>query len=462
MTTSTTTNTTTQPSHWTRETAARIQASSTNTFPPFNLAKVLPLMPGYHVWDSWFVMTEAGQIASVKGFQVLIALVRPVEDNESANARIAYFYSADGEHYTPGGFLFESKLYDDCQEWSGSTVLRNDGRLQTFYTLAQSVELNGNWQTRQRFATALQTLSSTGGKLIISAPTYHDVLAEPDGVYYETAEQASLRESHYPTAHDRSLGSDQSENSCFRDPHKYVDPHTGKHYLLFEANTATALCPAGSVRRDYIGGEDFEPDYQPTIDDLKANGCVGVLELQDEDCTHGEFLPPWLTANLVTDEIERINIIDHDNHVYLFVVGHGNKNTLVTHYPALSNRDYLLGFRADRFLGPLTPLNDSGVVVQQKSLGAPYQGQEQNTQYVYSWMLIPTHNPDVFDCISYANYSFDTATGQSKAVKTAGPTVQVWLKGLESRVIGMKYTILPVPDSAEKSTRDSTESITTA
>lgn len=444
------TNTTIRLSHWTREAASKIQVHSTNTFPSFNPTQVRPLMPGYHVWDSWFVMSENGKIAHIKGYQILIALVRTSDDTESANARIAYFYSSDGEHYLPGGFLFQDKLYDDCQEWSGSTVLRPDGRLQTFYTVAKSVAMNGNWQTHQRFATAIQSVSKTSSTLAIEAPEYHDLLAEPDGFYYETVEQASLREARYPTAHNRSSGSDQSENSCFRDPHEYIDPQTGKHYLLFEANTATAVCPAGSLNRDYIGGETFEPDYQPTIDDLKANGCVGALELGGDDYTHGQFLPPWLTTNLVTDEIERINIIEHDDHVYLFVVGHGNKNSLVTQYPTLSNRDYLLGFRADHLFGALTPLNGSGVVIQQKSLGEPYQGQEQNLQYVYSWMLVPTRNPTIFDCISYANYSFDAATGQSIPLKTAGPTVQIRLNGLESDIVGMKYTILPMPSTVEE------------
>lgn len=436
------------PSHWTREAAAKIKATAANTIPPFNLAKLKTLMPGWHFWDWWYAMNEQNQVANVGGYTVIVGLARPVDDAESANARMVFFYSKDGLHYTAGGYLFgEKRLFDDCQEWSGSTLLRDDGKLQTFYTVAQGVELSGNWQTRQRFATAIQNVTASDTALVIDVPHYHDMLAEPDGRFYETAEQASLREVKFPTAHSRSFGSDQTENTCFRDILYYKCPRTGRRFGLFEANTGTEICPAGSVKRAYIGSDRFEPEYEPTIDDLKANGCIGILEFTDDENTFVEFMPPLLTANLVTDEIERINIIDHDGHVYLFCVGHGNKNTLVTHNDDLSNRDYLLGFRGKSLFGPFEPMNGSGVVVQQKSLGAPYAGQEQNQQYVYSWKLVPTAKAGVFDCVGYANYSTNES-GQVVPVKSAAPTLEVRIKGLQSDIVGMKYDVQPVQEAA--------------
>lgn len=433
-------------SHWTREAASKIHATAANTLPAFDVARLKPLMPGYHVWDSWFVMTEGGQVADVQGFRVLIALVRPL--NTTADEKIAYFYSEDGKHYHAGGFLFETPLYDNVREWSGSTILRDDTqRLQTFYTLADGREYeNGVWQTGQRFATAIQSVvvEDVDGEMALkfAKPSYHALLKEPDGAFYQTAEQAAKREAIAPTAHRADIGSDQTENFCFRDPKFFRDHTTGKAYLFFEGNTGTASCPSGSVKRAYIGSTHHEPDYVPTPDDLKANGCVGVIELTNDEYTFGEFQAPWLTSNLVTDEIERINVIPYDGGVYLFVAAHGNKCTLVYHNSDLANRDYLLGFRADTLLGPLEPLNESGVVVQQKSLGASYEGQESNQQYVYSWLLVPTERMGVFDCISYANYSQDI-DGAIKAIKTAGPTVEVKVDGLETHIINQKYDILP-------------------
>ncbi len=433
-------------SHWTREMASKIKATPKNTPPAINLAKVRPLMPGHHVWDNWYLMTWANELASVLGFKVIIALARPVDDEESAHARIVYFYSADGEHYTAGGSLFDAPLFDDCQEWSGSTVLRRDGKVQTFYTVASAYEKDGVFQTRQRFATAIQEVAPITDEsgavtgIRFESPSYHDLLAEPDGVLYETVDQAAVRELMLGTKHSRADGSDQTENSCWRDILYYECPRTGRRFGIFEANTAS-VCPAGGVSRANIGGADFEPDYQPTIDDLKANGCIGILEFKDDNNTYVELMPPLLVANLVTDEIERINVIDHDGHVYLFCVGHGNKNTLVDHDDSLTNRDYLLGFRGKTLFGPFEPMNESGVLIQQKSAGAPYAGQEQNEQYMYSWKLVPTDKAGVFDVIAYANYS--TVDGKVVPVKTAAPTLQIRINGLESELCGIKYDIQP-------------------
>ena len=427
-------------SHWTRHQASKIRALPSNTFPVFEPRHLKPLLPGYHVWDSWFVMDEFGYVADVLGFRVLMALTRPVTDDGGRGERIGYFYTSDGVHYVFGGFLFDTPLFSDVREWSGSTILRRDGRLQSFYTVARGVQLDNVWQTDQRFATAIQTLKMDGAALRVDRTVYHELLAEPDGLYYETAVQASEREAAYPTQHQVSVGSDQVDNFCFRDPKFYMDTRTGKSYLLFEANTGTAFFPAGTVKEQFIGhGNDVLDQITP--DDLKANGCVGVYELTNQEFTFGIFHRPWLTSNLVTDEIERINLVPLENALYLFVAAHGNKCTLLSKYPDLQNRDYMLGFRADYLFGPLTPLNGSGVVVQQKSQGGEYSGQEQNLQYVYSWLLVPTNKEGVLDCISYANYSV-AENGELQPVKTAGPTVTVQIEGLSSRIIDRKYNIL--------------------
>ena len=56
------------PSHWTREAAAKLKATATNTIPPFNLAKLKTLMPGWHFWDWWFAMNAQNQVANVGGY----------------------------------------------------------------------------------------------------------------------------------------------------------------------------------------------------------------------------------------------------------------------------------------------------------------------------------------------------------------------------------------------------------
>lgn len=438
-------------SHWTLGNAREIRAMPGTTFPAFDPDKLGQLMPGYQAWDNWLVRDEDGFIADVLGFRVLIALVRPENADFSQGERIAYFYSKDGQHYRIGGFLYgEHKLYDNVREWSGSTILRQDGKLQTFYTVSHGDDFEGVWQTVQRLATAIQSVDIVGDTLIINAPEHHSLLGgacEPDGYFYETPAQASAREAKWPTRHRVSVGSDQTENNCCRDPFFYKDKRTGRRYLAFEANTGPGFCAPGIIRPDYLGKNGLSSDgFSPNEDMLKANGCIGLIELTNAENTFGEFQAPWLTANLVTDEIERINIVDHDGYVYLFCVAHGNKNTLVTENDDLINRDYMLGFRAPQLGEHLTPLNGSGVVVQQKSHGAAYAGQASNQQYVYSWLITPLRNqsPNVFPCVSYANYCFNGT--HVAPIMNAGPSIRIKITGLNTRIIDMMYDIQPEED----------------
>ena len=439
--------------HWSRQCALNLMPRPENIVPAFDTAKIEPMLTDYHVWDSWFVLTEDGQVANIGGMSVFIALVKPLNDKImqygnkilSDRERIAYFYSQDATHYAFGGFLFNTPLYHDSREWSGSTILRMDGRLQTFYTLARGLRCDGVWQTEQRIATAIQRFDYQNNEkkqLIIHEPDYHAMLIEPDGILYETCQQASEEEKIRPSGAAIFSGNGQVNNFCFRDPKFYKDTQTGRSYLLFEANTGPRFCPGGRVLPEYIGDEDVFRHFQPTPDDLKANGCVGVLELTNQDYTFGSFLHPWLTTNLVTDEIERINILSNQGYVYLFVVAHGNKCTALTSQPDLINRDYMIGFRAKTVFGELEPLNETGLVIQQKSFGDMYQGQEENHQYLYSWLMVPTSTPGFFDCISYAAFS-SNAVGDSIPIKTAGPTLTIQVDGLNTRIVNKRYTILP-------------------
>lgn len=434
-------------SAWTVLNARKIGETPTNRFPAFDVGELKALYPGHQMWDNWAVRDVKGRLADVMGFKVLIALVRPRGADFSVGERIAYLYSKDGVHYEVGGYLFgDHQLYEGVREWSGSTILREDGKLQTFYTVSYGAEIDGVWQTVQRFATAIQTVSVEDGKLEVSAPIFHSLLGgacEPDGQIYETPAQASARELGLPTAHSRFAGSDQTENNCFRDPFFFRDSRTGKKYIVFEGNTGPLYNAPGVISRKYVG-KNVE-GFEPTPDMLKANGCIGIIELVNDENTFGIFHKPWLVSNLVTDEIERINVIEEKGGVYLFCAGHGNKNALNKENSDLVNRDYLLGFRSNRFGSDLTPLNGSGVVVQQKSMGEAYGGQASNQQYAYSWILVPTVESDktgVYPCLSYANYSV-VEDGSVQPVMGIAPTISVEIKGLDTRIVDMKYDIKP-------------------
>lgn len=429
-------------SFWTRSDVRKIVDSNATRFPNFEPMNLAPLMPGFHVWDSWFVLNEDGTVADFNGHRVLIALVRPL--GTDAGEKVGVFVETP-EGFVARGFLFTKPIFDDVREWSGSTILRNDGKLQSFYTISMGAEFNGVWQTVQRFATAIQEVTfDLGGLPVFQLPSTHVLIAEPDGVLYETAQQAAAREAAMLTSHNPAAGGDQTDNFCFRDPKFFKDPKTGQAYLIFEGNTGPGSdAPGGTVSQRFLGSSESLEGFAPTSDDLKANGCVGVIQLTSAEYTFGVFQKPWLASNLVTDEIERINLMVVDGAYYLFVAGHGNKNAMTDKLPWLTNVDYMLGFRAETLFGELKPLNHSGVVVHQKSFGARYSGQEQNQQYTYSWLLVPTSDPAVFDCVSYAN--FCNVDGKITPVKTAGPTLKVKLKGHHTQIIDRIYDIVPAP-----------------
>lgn len=411
---------------WTREQAASMEYDASNTYPIFDPKRVRPLNADYEVWDSWLVLTENGRVAVVGGYHVLIALSQPI--TEPNQARLLYFYSkVDENRWVTGGHVFDTPLVAGSQEWSGSTIVTNEGELQFFYTIASPYDEQGMSQTLQRIATAKVPFTTTPTCLTLLAPTYHELLIEPDGFYYQTMEQAVCGEQRFPNQHNTAAGSNQNNNFTFRDPHYFKDPETGREYLLFEANTGTALHQEGTVLERYVGSS--LGSYQPSADALKANGCIGALRLTNQRTT-GRFLPPVLSSNLVTDEIERINVIYHHEHYYLFVTTHGNKMTVNGN--DLVNRDFMLGWISDSLFGRYEPLNGTGVVITQKSPGAPFIGQEENEQYVYSWLVVPVRKGR-FVVIAYSGYS-TLSNQQTVEIRSAAPVLSLSIKGRSTRL----------------------------
>lgn len=433
--------------HWTREMAASSTRNAPNTvFPEFDISQVEALVPDTDIWDSWFVMDEDNQVASVFGFKVLVAL--GFSDDEDQKPKLMYFFShAYEDFYMFGGVMLTEKLVDECEEWSGCTLLRRDGRLQTFYTVNTGMETDGLWQSDQRFATVIQRVVIEDDFMYLESPDYHDIIFHPEhsNGFYQTTKDSSDYEHRYPHEPGNwGSGNAQVDNFCFRDPKFYRDPHDGVACLLFEANTGSALwsgCDEDGARRECIGSEAYARDYRPTRDALKANGCLGLVILNEDYTQVTEVAKPVLAAQLVADEIERANIIEHDGYYYLFFVCHGNKMAIDD--DELVNRDMLVGFRSERpaagirdlMTQTLQPLNGNGVVLQQKFGGERFGGQKDNEQYVYSWMVMPD-----LSVICYSYYS-TSDEGEVDSVHSAGPVVQLEINGTETKVTQLRYDI---------------------
>lgn len=425
-------------SHWTLEASRHIPLTPETTFPKFDITQIKALSSDMNIWDTWMVLDESGNIAKVRGFNVLIALGH---HSGVDNPRLVYFYTSDNLHYHFGGDLLPERLVKGCQEWSGCSILRRDGRLQTFYTISQHADdssVDGNYQ---RIATAIQAPWKRTGQsghleLLFDRPSEHKIIMEPDGRYYQTFDQMVRGESQYPNQHDVSKGSDRNNNFCFRDPCFFRDPKTGAPYLLFEANTGSEYYPEGDWQPECVS-DDFTSTMRrrPTTNELKANGCVGMARLEDYEYTEARMLPPLLTSSLATDEIERINLMYIDDYYYLFFTTRGAM--MSTTNPDLMHRNMMIGFRSQTLRGGYKPLNGNGVVIQQHVNASNIQLPLDDPQYVYSWFLLPNSR-----VLTYAWHATNDA-GETYVKFTAGPSAVLAIEGDRTYVTGVDYNIQP-------------------
>jgi levansucrase len=158
-----------------------------------------------------------------------------------------------------------------------------------------------------------------------------------DGVVYQPADEATGEPGFI---------------KAFRDPFRYDDPATGLSHLLFTASLA--------------GAE--HPDH---------NGAVGlaVASTADEVGPDGwRLLDPLVTADGVTNELERPHVVRRDGAYYLFV-----STQQRTFHPDVHGPTGLYGFVAPSLTGPYQPVNGSGLVLRNPP-AEPFQA--------YSWLVL--------------------------------------------------------------------------
>ena len=63
---------------WTREQARAIERTAATTAPVFYPPET-DQIPDYHVWDTWFLRTRTGRLATVDGYRVCFSLTAPAD-----------------------------------------------------------------------------------------------------------------------------------------------------------------------------------------------------------------------------------------------------------------------------------------------------------------------------------------------------------------------------------------------
>ena len=317
------------------------------------------------VWDSWPVQdVRTGQVANWNGYQLVIAMMGVPGQNDN-HIYLLYNKYGDNElsHWKNAGPIFGYNATPLSQEWSGSAVLNSDNSIQLFYTRVDTSDNNTN---HQKIASATIYLTDNNGNVSLAQVANDHIVFEGDGYYYQTYNQWKAT----------NKGAD---NIAMRDAH-VIEDDNGNRYLVFEASTGLENYQGENQIYNWVnyGGDDaFNVKSLFRIlsnDDIKsratwANAAIGILKLNNDEKNPkvAELYSPLISAPMVSDEIERPNVVKLGNKYYLFAATRLNRGS---NDDAWMNANYtvgdnvaMVGYVADSLTGPYKPLNDSGVVL---------------------------------------------------------------------------------------------------
>ncbi|CAK1226541.1 glycoside hydrolase family 68 protein [Fructobacillus tropaeoli] len=371
------------------------------------------------VWDSWPVENTDGTVANYHGYHLVVGLTAPA-NADWYYAKMGLFAqkisseSSDISSWSYLGNVFnqfgegqnastnDAYLSKMLSEWSGSTVLLNneDQSLRFFYT---------NFSTAGQVLTTAQVFVSpkdgqnwdSGLTIDHTKTTDHKTVFVGDGNFYQNESQSGGK-----------LTTALEDEVCLRDPHLvYSD---GQPYLVFEGNTGSSTGFQGTdnlYNQAYFGtsGDSFNSDQSMLNNSANrfqyekayfANAALGLLKLNN-DFTVATVEKPLITANGVTDELERPNLFEYQGKWYLFTATHGwhmaSDNARITHGQN-GAADYMLGFVSDDgIMGHYKPLNGNGLVLA--------TDQPATTNYVYSFLVLKNSdsNSNRFVVTSYVD-----------------------------------------------------------
>ncbi|MGY1709311.1 glycoside hydrolase family 68 protein [Geodermatophilus sp. SYSU D00758] len=343
---------------WLESSARGITPDGTTTLPVVEIPDLIDT--DAYVWDNWPMRTPTGEVAVVDGYVVLVALTAPREGNIPGErhglAQWSYYFTR-GEEWIEGGPVFPEGTALGERQWAGSTVYDPaTGRATMYYSaLGGNLPDDARYDDADQFedpaaesrqeiaATSAQVVTGDGVRFSDFAP--HEIILTADGEYYVTAEMSRRGNGPY----------------VFRDPFWFLDPRTGREYLLFAASSAL-----------------YEGSHA---------AVVGAAERLSDGTWR--TLPALLNATGTNSQLERPHIVVQDGRYYLFVTTHGFSFAEDIEAPA-----GLYGFVADSasVRGHYLPLNDNGLVLANPA-EAP--------QELYSFLVLPGGN--VLNYVNYVN-----------------------------------------------------------
>lgn len=382
------------PTIWSRQQAQNFELTKENTAPNID-ANFKLAAPDLWIWDTWPLTKKDGSVATVNGYKVIFALTAPrsVDWNKRHDiAIISCFYSVDGENWTYEGSAYNPEDAFGSRQWAGSAMLDENGKVQLFYT-ASGRKGEAVKTFEQRLAKTTFDISADKNGVHLSNWSKHQVILEPDGVYYQTMQQEKG-----PILYS------------FRDPFFFKDPKTGKEYLLFEGNKGG---DNPKLKPENIGDELFRKTHIVPSGAENFNGNIGIAVAENKDLTKFKLLPPLVEAVGVNQQLERPQVVIKENQYYLFTISHR-----FTYAPGLEGPDGLYGFVGDSLRSNYKLLNGNGLVIANPA-NDPYQ--------TYSWYVVSGDS-----VLSFINEYH--VNGQLRYGGTFAPTLRISLEGDKSKI----------------------------
>ena len=380
------------------------------------------------IWDSWPVQdAKTGRVVNYKGYQLMIAMMGIPQQND-AHIYLLYNKYNDNNlnHWKCAGPIFGFNAKPTDQEWSGSATMNKDGSIQLFYTDVDTREGTNH----QKISTVNLKLKVNKKKNTISIAkrSHRHVLFEGDGYHYQTYKQWK----------STNKGAD---NVAMRDAH--VISVGGQRYLIFEASTGSNNYQGENQVYNWknYGGtpkEALQNFLKVTAnDDMRsratwANATIGIIRLtkNENNPKVAEVLPPLVNSLMVSDEIERPNIIPMNGKYYLFATTRLNRGTgddLWQQADAkVGDNVAMLGWVSDHLTYGYKPLNgDAAVLVA----SVPFNWR--TSTYSYYAVPIKGNKKEVLVTSYMTNRGF--ASGPNKR-STMAPAFLVKINGDTTKV----------------------------
>ncbi|KXT75658.1 Fructosyltransfearse Ftf [Streptococcus sp. DD12] len=343
------------------------------------------------VWDSWPVQDlGTGRVSDWNGYQLVVAMMGVPNANDNHLYLLYNKYGDnDFDHWKNAGAIFGYNVDAVTQQWSGSAAVNSDGSIQLYYT---HVDTSDDYSNNQMLATATLNLAVENGEVVLKSVENDRVLTPKGGDGYHYQSYAQWRETR-----------NGIDNIAMRDPHVFQDTD-GKRYLIFEASTGTENYQGENQiynLSNYGGTAEFAAKSLFSIldnQDMKlraewSNAAIGILQLEGDEKTPTikEYYTPLLSAAMVSDELERPNVVKLKDKYYMFTasrLNHGsNDYAWQKADEVVGDNVVMLGYVSDNITTGYKPLNGSGAVLT-ASVPADWR------TATYSYYAVPVDGSD--------------------------------------------------------------------